>query len=121
GPPGAEDPGARRQPRFLQLIGVIDLENRVLLYHAEQHEQAQRRKDVERLPEEDYGKERERQRERQRQQNRNRVQPRLELRRQNQVHKDEREQEREHEILGSPSKLARPAAQTALILVAGTQ
>ena len=83
----------RRQSGLLQLVGVIDLQNRVLLHDAEQHQQAERREDVQRLPEDDDRQQRERQRQRQRQQDRDRMQPRLELRRQDQIHEDERQDE----------------------------
>ena len=33
-----------------QLVGVVDLQNRVLLHDAEQHQQPERREDVQRLP-----------------------------------------------------------------------
>ena len=86
------------EPVLAQLDRVVDLQDRVLLHDAKQHEQAQRREDVQRLLREDDRQQRERQRERQREQDRHRVQPRLELRRQNQVHEDERQHEREHEV-----------------------
>ncbi len=49
----------------LQLIRVIDLQNRVLLHDTEQHEQAEPREDVQRLLEQDQRDEREGQRQRQ--------------------------------------------------------
>ncbi len=42
-----------RQAALLQLIGVIDLQNRVLLHDAEEHQQAKRREDIERLLKDD--------------------------------------------------------------------
>ena len=78
----------RVQPGVAQLVGVVDLQNRVLLDDAEQHQQPERREDVQRLLEDDQRQQRERQRQRQRQQDRDRVQPRLELRRQDQIHED---------------------------------
>ena len=101
-----DDGVVRRQPGLLQLVGVVDLQNRVLLHDAEQHQQAERREDVQRLPEDDDRQQRERQRQRQRQQNRDRVQPRFELRRQNQIHEDQRQHEREHEVLRRAAELA---------------
>jgi hypothetical protein len=39
----------RAEARLFQLVGAVDLQNRVRLDDAEEHEQAQRRKDVQRL------------------------------------------------------------------------
>jgi hypothetical protein len=94
--------------RLAQLVRVVDLQDRVLLHHAEEHQHAERREDVERLAEDDDRDERERQRQRQRQQDRHRVEPRLELRRQHQIHEDERERERLQERARGAIELARP-------------
>ena len=110
-----------RHAGLLQLVGVVDLQNRVLLHDAEQHQQAERREDVQRLPEDDDRQQRERQRQRQRQQNRDRVQPRFELRRQDQIHEDQRQHEREHEVLRRAPELARAAGEAAAILAAGVE
>ena len=37
-------------PVVPELVGVVDLQDRVLLHDAEEHEQAEAREDVERLP-----------------------------------------------------------------------
>ena len=100
-----------RQARLLELVGVVDLQNRVLLHDAEQHEQAERREDVQRLPEDDDRQQREGQRQRQRQQNRDRMQPRFELCRENEIHEDQRQHEREHEVLRRAAELLRPAGE----------
>ena len=110
-----------RQPGLLQLVGVVDLQNRVLLHDAEQHQQAERREDVQRLPEDDDRQQREGQRQRQRQQDRDRVQPRLELRRQNQIHEDQRQHEREHEVLRRAPELLRAAGERAAVVAAGVE
>ena len=115
---GLDDrPRASTRPVSLQLVGVVDLQDRVLLHDAEQHEQAERREDVQRLPEDDDRQQRERQRQRQRQQNRDRVQPRLELRRQNQVHEDERQQRTRarSSAPARPSSRDRPVKRAAVV------
>jgi hypothetical protein len=71
-----------------QLVGVVNLENGVLLHHAEEHEDAEEAVEVERLVEQNHRQHRERQGERQREQDGDRVQPRFELRRQDEVHED---------------------------------
>src|SRR6185436_15794896 len=98
---------ARGQARLLELVGVVDLQDGVLLHDAEEHQQAERREDVQRLPEDDDRQEREGQRQRQRQEDRDGMQPRLELRRQNQIHEDERERKRQNEVLRGASELLR--------------
>ena len=113
---GLDDRVVRVEAGLLQLVRVIDLQNRVLLDDAEQHQQAERREDVQRLLEDDDRQQRERQRQRQRQQNRDRVQPRLELRRQDQIHEDQRQDEREHEVLRRAPEFLRPAGERAAVV-----
>src|SRR5207237_8202554 len=110
-----------RHAGFLELVRVVDLQNRVLLHHAEQHQQPERREDVQRLLEDDDRQQREGQRERQRQQNRDRMQPRLELRREDQIHEDQRQQEREHEVLRRAPELTGAADEHAAIIAAYVQ
>ena len=97
---GLADRLGARQALRAQVVGVIDLQDGVLLHDAEQHEDAEHREDVQRLVEHQDREQRERHRQRQREQDRDRVQPALELRREDQVHEDDREQEREHEVRG---------------------
>ena len=50
---GLHDGVVRVQPGLAQLVGVIDLQDRVLLHDAEQHQQAEAGEDVQRLPEDE--------------------------------------------------------------------
>ena len=115
-PAGLDDGVMRAHPRLFQLIGVIDLQNRVLLDDAEEHEQPERGEDVERLPEDDEREQRERQRQRERQQNRDRVDPGFELRCEHEVHEDERERERGEKRRGRARELARLTAEPAAVV-----
>ena len=48
-----QDGFVARHARGAELVGVVDLQDRVLLHHAEEHQDAQQREDVERLLEDD--------------------------------------------------------------------
>src|SRR4029077_1558613 len=104
-----------------ELVGVVDLQDGVLLHDAEEHQQAERRENVQRLPEDDDRQEREGQRQRQRQENRDGMQPRLELRRQNQIHEDERQRKRQDEVLRGASELFRASGHRAAVIRAGVE
>ena len=108
---GLQDRRVALHAAIAQLVRMVDLEDGVLLHHPEQHEQAQRREDVQRLTRDDNRQQRERQRQRQRQQDRHRVQPRLELRREDQIHEDQRQPERDQEVLRRAAELARAARE----------
>ena len=106
---------------LLELVRVVDLQNRVLLDDAEQHQEAKGREDVQRLPEDDDRQQREGQGQRQRQQDRDRVQPRFELCRQDEIHEDEREDEGGHEILRGAPEFARAAGEDAVVFTSGVE
>ena len=77
---------------------MVDLQNGVLLHHAEEHEDAERGVEIERVarvPEREHG---ERHRQRQRQQDGQRVDEAFELRGENHVHEGEREHEDPQEL-----------------------
>ena len=88
---------------------MIDLQDGVLLHHAEEHEHAQRRVEVDGLVHQPEREERERNRERKREQNRQRMNDVLKLGRENEVHQDDREQERPDEFIERCLQLARSA------------
>ena len=98
-----------------QVVGVINLQNGVFLDHAEQHQDAEHRVDVELLAEQDHADERERQGQGQRDQDRDRVQPGFELSGEHQVHEDEREREGEQEVLPGARHLTRGARRGDLV------
>ena len=102
---GANHCVVRAETSGLELVGVVDLQNRVFLDDAKEDQQAKRREDIQRLPEDDDGQQREWQRQRQRQKNRDRMEPRLELRRENQIHEDQRQDEGQQEVLGRTAEL----------------
>ena len=77
---------------------MVDLQDRVLLDHAEQHQHAERRVEVERLTREQQRQQRERRRERQRQQDHERLHHALELRREDHVHEQHGQQEGDDEL-----------------------
>jgi hypothetical protein len=106
---GLEDGLEPRHAAGAQLQRVVDLQDRVLLHDAEEHEHAGHREDVDRLAEENDRQDGEGHRQRQREQDGDRVQPRLELGGEHQVHEDERQAEGEEEVLRGAPELARDA------------
>ena len=92
-----------------QLVGVVDLQNRGLLDHAEQHQNAQRRVEIQRLAAEPQAEQPEGHGQRQREQNRQRMDEVLELGGQHDVHEDERQHERPAEIAQRPLEFAAAA------------
>ena len=85
---------------------MIDLENGVLLHDAEEHQQAQRGVEVDRLVGRQQRDKRERHRQRQREQDGERVNEALELGGEDDVHQDHRQREREQEFPESGFQLA---------------
>src|SRR5882724_1185787 len=94
---------------------MVDLQNRILLYHAEKQQESQSGKDVYRLPRKQQRKDPERNSQRQRQQNGDGVDKGFELRRQNHVHKDKRKHECDHEVITSATELFRTTGQAGLV------
>jgi hypothetical protein len=92
-----DDGVAQRQPAPAQLVGVVHLQNGVLLYDAEQQQQRQDGEDVEALAGDERREQPERNRQRQREHDRHRMHERLELRRQHHVHEDQRERDGQRE------------------------
>src|SRR5579884_1676223 len=90
-----------------ELVRAIDLEDRVLLHDAEEHQDAELREDVERAVQREDRQQGKRHGQRQREQDRDRVEPRLELRRQHEVHEPERHDERLREGRRLPALLDR--------------
>ena len=95
---GLDDRLVARHALRPQVVHVVDLQDRVLLHDAEQHEQSQGREQVQRVAGRPERQERERHGQRQRQQDRERVDDALELRRQDHVHEDHRQRERPQEL-----------------------
>ena len=85
---------------------MVNLEDRVLLDHAEQDEYAERRVEVQSVARRPLRGEREGDGERQAQENRHRVDRALELRGEDHVHEDDREQEGPDELVERALKLA---------------
>ena len=100
-----------------QRLDVVDLQNRVLLHDAEQHQNAQRGvDDREVLPGEDQRQQRERHRQREADQDGDGVDEALELRGQHHVHEHDRQQQRDDVAQRGASELAGAAEQARAVL-----
>ncbi len=92
-----------------QTIHVIDLQDGILLYHAEQHQHSKRRVEVERIARGPQGKQGERDGEGEREQDGQRMDDALELRSEDHVHEDDGEQQRPDELPIGAGELAAAA------------
>src|SRR5262249_32734524 len=114
---GPGDGFIMRRSRRAQPVGAINLEDRVLHDDAEEQEQPQSRKDVDRLPHDQQRKESKGDDQRQRQQDCRRTPERFEHRRQNDVYKNKRDRDGQREIVSGTSEFLRSSSHPRRVYV----